>query len=205
MMEDKERELVETLEGIRRYINNQIRIVVSRIYLGWAIGGFLACIAQEVLLSTLPPDDISPAVGLLWFTVFSIVWLDTTRNFSRVKVLLKLAGREDYLESFWRERKRSISAWMVAGLIGLLSYWVAASMGLDQAIILSVLTFVGSGNLLMWLLTRNPLESLIVGISLLAAVPLIAILPPGIAGISGCLLISLTYALAGISIYLRWT
>ncbi len=204
-MEDRERELVETLEGIRRYVENQIRIAVSRIYLGWAIGGFLACLAQEVLLSTLPPDQIGPVVGLLWFTVFSMVWLDTARNFSRVRVLLKLAGKEEYLESFQKERKRSVSAWLVAGLIGLLSYWLVSSTGLEQAMILSILAFVGSGNLVMWLITRSPLESLLVGVSLLVAVPLMAILPPSIARVSGCLLISLTYALAGISIYLRWT
>ncbi len=204
-MEDRERELVETLEGIRRYVNNQIRITLSRIYLGWAVGGFLACMAQEVLLSTLSPDEIGPAEGLLWFTVFFIVWLDTARNFSRVKVLLKLAGREDYLKEFWRERKRAIFAWLAAVLIDLLAYWAATSMGLEQALIISALAFVGSGNLLMWLFTRNPLESLLVGVSLLVAAPVMTILPPSIAEISGCLFISLTYALAGISIYLRWT
>ncbi len=204
-MEDKERELVETLEGLRRYINNQLKIAVSRIYLSWAVGGLLACIAQEVLLASLPPEEVGPAIGLLWFTVFSIVWLDTARNFSKVKVLLKLTGKEEEVEKFVKERWKSVSAWLAAGVIGLPSYWLAASMGLKQAIIISVLVFVGSGNLLMWLLQRKPLESLLVGACLLTSVPAMAALPPGIANLSGCLLISLVYALAGMSIYLRWT
>ncbi|GEM_PF-6529549 len=204
-MEDRERELVETLEGIRRYINNQLRLTISKIYLSWAVGGFLACLAQEVLLNTLPQEEVGPAIGLLWFTVFSIIWLDTARNFSKVKVLLKLTGREEEVKRFWKERWKSVSAWVLAGFISILSYWLADSMGFEQAIILSVLTFVGSGNTLMWILQRKPLESLLVGICLLLAVPVMATLSPGVANLLGCLLISLVYALAGISIYLRWT
>lgn len=205
MVGEKEKELIETLDGIRDYMKHQLRVSVSRIYLDWAIGVIVACLSQEILLMRLPSRYVGIAIGLVWASIFVIVWLDTMRSFSKVNRLLKLIGREDVLREFWRDRWRSIVPWIFAAILMFPSFWVACSFGYtDRAIILSALTFVGAGNLLMWIFAKRPLETLLVGASLIASIPLIALLAPEVANIVGCLLISLMYALAGVSIYFRW-
>lgn len=204
---DREKELTETLRGIRRYVENQLKTAISKIYLDWAVGVLLACITQRLLLSNLPEGYSGLLSSLLWLTVIAIILLDTARGFSRIKVLFKLTGRKEELRQFERGYRRSFIVWLVAGIISFFPlYYAFELLAPARAPILSVLTFVGLGNLLMWifLTSRRSIEILFVGISLLASVPLLALFPSDISSIIGCLLISLVYALAGISIHFRW-
>ncbi len=204
MIGDREKDLVETLGRIREYIENQLRIAVSRIYLDWSLGGLTGCLAEEFVLKTLPSEQASLLSVLIWSSIFAVVWLDSLRAFSKIKVMLKLTGKEDLLRGFQRNKWKSIASWVIAFMAMIPAYYVLTLVGCNQPELLSSLLFVGMGNVLMWAFVRRPLEALFVGIALIVSTPLVAMLPSGIMGISGCLLISLLYALAGISTYFRW-
>ncbi len=204
MIGDRERDLVETLGRIREYVRNQLRITISKIYLDWSAGGLIGCLTQEFVLKNLPSEQASILSPLIWISIFAVIWLDSLRGFSRIKVMLKLAGREDMLKEFQKDRWKSIISWIIASLAMFPIYYLLTLLGCSQPALLTAIMFVGMGNVLMWASIKKPLEALFVGIALIASTPLLAILSPDIAEISGCLLISLLYALAGISAYFRW-
>ncbi len=195
-MIDGETELIEALNQLRKYLLHKARRSVARIYLDWSVGSLAGYALTSYLIKL--GGNLEPLIPVIWAVIGLLVLLDYGNNLQEVMRLQKIL-RIQVMEAKWKEQ---ILGWGAAITVMFLIN-AAFRFGNFNVFMSSLLVMIGLGNVMTWLFTRRMIEPLLVGLALLIASPLPTILPD-LSDLIVSLSISITYALAAVSISIRW-
>jgi len=204
------KEIAKTLESVRRYLSYQRIMASSRLYAWWSV----ACLVGGAISLTIGELGLSPraegtSILLLWVTIGTLI---TRAYFSESSRIAELA--RTLLEEKTPSERVGLTqglGWAVSFGLGCSAGWVAARAGLRGTgpLAVALCLALGLGNILTWASLKRYFERItpepaVVGVSLLASLPLILSIKGEVIQYLALLLaISLTYAGASASLAFR--
>ncbi len=195
-MSGEEIEVIEALNQLRKYLLHKARRSVARIYMDWSVGSLAGYALTSYLIKV--GGGLETLIPVVWIIIGLLVSLDYGNNLQEVIRLQKIL-RVKVVEVRWREQALGWGASIVVMLL------INAFFGFDDVNVFmsSLLVMIGLGNVATWLSTKRLIEPLLVGVTLLVISPL-PVLLPDMSDLVVSLSIAITYALAAVSISLRW-
>lgn len=200
------RELTRTLDRLRRYLEYERIVAISKLYAWWSVAGLLGG-AASLAVSALPasPATVGALQAAIWLTIAALITRAFAENMSRVEELSRTLSEEGAWGGEW---SRVAATWLVAFAVGIgLPFVVGRFTELTWAdkLTISLCSALGLGNASNWaverLRGRDPgREPAIVGAVNLASIPLLLPIGNDVTQYGAMILmVSLSYAWAGLS------
>jgi len=206
------KELTKTLDYLRRYLEHEQIMAVSKLYAWWAVAGLLGGgISLAISYAPISPQEIGLLQVGLWLTIAILITRAFAENVSRIKELSKALPPE-HADLMARSGWEFALAWLLAFVAGVALSVIAGrlvSPSYSARIAVGLCSALGLGNLSNWALSsrmkrRVDGEPAVVGIANLASIPLLLSIEGDLTRFVAMLLvISLSYAWASLSYALK--